>query len=358
MPIYLHMRIFTTLLLLVLSLSIQAQSIQRMWASRDYDGLYAQRDRVTRMGGRDMLYVAQAAQHFDEDSTAIFILKLAIDKGYGTDQHYYRLGLSYAKKENYLEAAHNFHQALALNHDRLPFMLAKADSYYRANVPDSAIAVFTRIHKFFPENSTAAFMSCKIMEEEQYYLKAIECFEFNIPDIKESGYKNEAREITANLTWHVKNDTNRAAQLYADLIRDNQNSVRYRMLLLQLFVDQNDWTSALQLYAEMDELISNGEVPSIHKRKNTYPLIHFDDTNYRTEIYRVVNPTLDNGALFYAYIVTPQHARPVAKWTYRESEDGEYTVTGEGLNEQEVKFSEPMNLQEFSSFTRSIVGNL
>src|SRR5690606_17759417 len=107
--------------------------IERMWQKKDYDELYEQRHRANRMSGMDLLRVAQAAHRLGHDSAAIDLIRIAINKGYGSDQHYNLQGSIYAEGGLHLRAAKAFRTALRYNHNRLPYMLDLAGAYYAAN---------------------------------------------------------------------------------------------------------------------------------------------------------------------------------------------------------------------------------
>lgn len=353
MPIYLRMRILILTFLALLHTAASAQSIQRLWNQKNYEAIYEQRDRIHRMSGPDMLRVAQAAQHFDEDSIAIYILNTAIEKGYEDDQTYYVRGLSFAKQRHFISAAESFHQALALNQHRLPYMLAKADAYYRGQKPDSALAVFNRIHLLYPNKDVATFMSCKILEEQGYMQAAIECFEGNIRDMVAKEYRVEASEILASLYWHEGEDSARAAAIYRELIDNNPNKVNYRLNLLQLTAEMGEWDMVAQQQEAIHQLRDSDQLPSIYTRKNALPILSLMGVNFRIEIYEIIRPDLKDNAIYEAFLITPLHARPVGKWSYI-VENGERKIVGEGRGAEEFTIETELNLMEFSIFMRSI----
>lgn len=353
MPIYLRMRIIILTLFVLFNVGASAQSIQRLWSQKNYEAIYEQRDRIHRMSGRDMLRVAQAAQHFDEDSIAIYILNTAIEKGYEDDQTYYVRGLSFAKQRKFIPAAESFHQALALNQHRLPYMLAKADAYYRGQKPDSALAVFNRIHKYFPEKDVATFMSCKILEEQGFMQDAIACFEGNIRDMVAKEYRVEASEILASLYWHEGDDSTQAAGIYNELIQNYPNKVNYRLNLLQLSAEMGDWETVSVQEEAIHQLRDENQLPSIYTRKNALPILSLMGVNFRIEIYEIIKPELKDNAIYEAFLITPLHARPVGKWSYV-VENGVMKIIGEGRGAEEFTIETELNLMEFSIFMMSI----
>lgn len=354
MHLYLYMRfILFSLLSLVIHTAANGQNIQRLWSQRNYDALFLEAHRADKMSGPDMLRVAQAAQHLNHDSTAIYILDLAIKKGYATDEHYYRKGISYAKGRFYLEAAESFHQALALRPNRLTYLMPLADSYYRGQMPDSAYAVFTRIHELFPEKDVATFMSCKILEEEEYYPRAIACFEEHIPELIEPGYKNEAREILAKLYWHRGEDSAAAIELFKELISENPDKIKNRLNLIQLSIEMKDWESIEDELTEIHRISESGLLPSVHYVKNSFPVFSAMGNTYRMEFYQVVKPNLKHNIQYEVYFITPLHGRPIGKWSCV-IEEGVSKITGEGLGAKELTINHPLTLQEYYILINSI----
>lgn len=325
---------------------LSAQHIQRLWQQKDYEAIYAQRDRVDRMSGRDMLRVAQAAQHFGEDSVAIDILDLAIDKGYADDQTYYQKGICLSRQNLHLAAAGAFHQALALNPNRLPYMLAKADAYYQGDEPDSALAVFERVYTMFPDRDVAAYMCCRIQEEQGYVNNAIACYKEHIPGIREKGYRLEALENLAILQWKAGKDSTGAEVSLLRLIDEAPDNVQFRLLTIQFYAETGRWNDVNEQRREVHRLRDEGKLPPHIVRKNVLPMVEFAGDDYVVQVYEIIDPERSPGGIFEAFFVTPNHARPMGRWIYRE-EGNSSQLVGEGMDEEVITLEGTLTLQEF-----------
>lgn len=351
--LYLHMRFSVLFIFLLVTQFSNAQNIQRLWNQKDYEAIYAQRDRVNRMSGLDMLRVAQSAQHFEEDSIAIDILDLSIEKGYADAQTYYIRGISLIRLKLYLGAADSFHQALALNRNRLPYMLAKADAYYRGEEPDSALAVFERVHTLFPGKDVATFMMCKIPEEEGFSKKAVECYKLHIPEIAEEGYKLEAKENLAMLQWRHVSDTSAAEENLLQLAEAKPQNFRYKMLLCQLYGETKNWEQLELQRNAIHTMYQENKIPSRYFVKNMFPLFEVEGENYRIQVFEILNPAIKGGTLFKAFYVTPTQAMPVGSIAYAENEGGAQII-GEGQFTDQTTTCEPMKLQELIFYMERI----
>lgn len=343
------MRIFATLFILTLSLNTFAQNISKMWRAKDYEGIYEQMPRVNRMASMDMLHLANSAFRLGHDSEAVYVLDLSIKKGYATDQHYYAKGDILHSQHIYIDAAEAYHQALALNPHRLPYMLAKADAYYLGRQPDSALAVFRRVHVLFPDKDVATFMECKIQAEEGYIESAVTCYKEHIPQLVALEYKVAATEEIVNLLWYGMNDTTHAAKYINSLIRMQPDVIKHRLSAIQIRAELDQWDKVEVQRAFLREKFESGTMPAFYTKKNALPLLDVEGNNYRLQFFENLE-TRPNSAVFKSkwncFMATPQHGVLAGTWKYVENEgDIHIESTAEGV--ENIALEEPMSFQDF-----------
>lgn len=354
------MRSIVVVILAVLSCSASAQRIQRWWSAKDYEAIYAQLDRVDRMRDMDMLRVAQSAAILGHDSEAIYVLDLAERKGYAGDQHYYVRGEVYFKNEMYGQAAADYREALELNANRLPYMMALANAYYYNNQADSALKVYHAIHDLYPDKDVATFAICKIPTEEGYLNEALKCWRDNMSLFVDEHYRIMALEEYSNLLWYGKKDTAAAKQQIDGLIRLQPDVIKYRLMATQINAELGHWDEVETHLNFMREEFAEGQMPIYYIQKNNLPILDMGGKNNRLQIIEILNSDLDhpmNEAKWICFVVTPQHGILVNTWKYVEK-DGVYQITNTEDPSQNEQLDAPLSLQEFYIFMVGKESNL
>ncbi len=339
---------------------MSAQRINRMWTSKDYEGLYAERDRVDRMSGGDMLRVAQASFILEHDSVALSIVELAIKKNYADDRHYFVKGEVLRSQRLFIPAAEAFHQALAIRPRRLTYMMAKADAYYRGNNSDSALAVFTRVHDLFPERDVATYMECQIPAEQGYLRKAFECWKVAVTEMVAEEYKVRGREQLMTLAWHGLGDTAEAIHQIEVLKRIQPTVIKHRLAEIQINAEQGNWDIVDEQKAYIRERFDNGTLPAFYADKNAYPLMDLLARNYRLQFFETLQ-IRESSTVFKAkwtcFLATPQQGVVAGRYDYIEDDAG-IRIESEEEGFVTMTFEEPLSLQEFYIYMKSIESNL
>ncbi|NVK27231.1 MAG: hypothetical protein HWE14_04250 [Flavobacteriia bacterium] len=347
---------FLLVALVAFSTITQAQQIDRMWRAKDYEGVYANLDKVNRMRGSDMLRVAQAAFMLDHDSEAIYILELAERKGYAEDQHYFVKGEVHFSLEEFDAAAESYHQALALNHNRLPYLMALADAYYRGNRLDSALAVYQRVHQMYPGKDVATFAICKIPAEQGFLVKSVQCWHDNVSAFVDRQYEVRAREEYSNLLWHGTRDTVEAAKQLERLIRMEPDVIKYRLSAIQINAELNKWDEVETHRSELSRIEDEGKLTNYYVSKNAYPILDLVGRYYRLQFVETIEIRPEHAvfkAKWSCFLATPQHGVLAGTWKYIES-DNEYWIMSTEEGYPPVELENPLTLQEFVSYMRSI----
>lgn len=349
---------FFIVTLLLASTLIQAQNVRQLWQRKDYEGLYEMRGRVDRMSGDHMLKVARAAHELGEDSTAIYILNLNITKGYADDQVYYWKGACLMERKLYVPAGEAFHMALALNKNRLPYMLAKADAYYKAEMPDSALAVYTRLHRLFPDKDIPTSMMCQIPMEEGYIEEAIRCWKANIPDLIADDYKEEAYEKLARLQWQGAGDTTGAEESLNRLVTLRPDRIKNRLLFMQFLAEQERWSDFDTHLSHVMDVNERGLMPRSYIRRNALPIIDLNLGNYRAQVFQTLvlpDTTVQQWKVFF---VTPVHGQPVAKLSVSQTPTGFQAVLENREGSENLPIEGSVGIPELVAFIRSIESKL
>ncbi len=354
------MKTWALFILVFLSSASFGQRINQLWLNKNYEDIYEQRNRVNRMSSGDMLRVAQSAFILEHDSEALYIVDLAIEKNYADERHYFLQGEVLRAQGFYLSAAESFHQALALRPQRLTYMMAKADAYYRGRQNDSALAVFSRVHDLFPDKDVATFMECKIQAEEGYIRPAMECWKLHIMELVDREYKARAREELMNLAWHMGNDTAEAIRQINALIRMQPEVIKHRISAIQMGAEQRDWELVESQRNYILERFEEGSLPGYYASKNAYPLMDLLGDNYRLQYFETLRIQEQNGvfaAKWFCFLATPIQGVKEAEFIYIEDADG---IRIEGTSEGFVTMilEEPLSLQEFHVMMKAIEANL
>ncbi|KAB2813976.1 tetratricopeptide repeat protein [Phaeocystidibacter luteus] len=347
-----------TLLLVLVTFGTfgHAQQIERLWSAKDYEGVYANVDRVDRMRGSDMLRVAQAAFKLNHDSEAVYILELAERKGYAGDQHYFVKGEVHFSLQEFDKAAEAYHEALHLNHNRLPYLMALGDAYYRGNRLDSALAVYQRVHQMFPEKDVATFAMCKIPAEQGFLAKSAQCWRDNVTAFVDRQYEVRAREEYSNILWHGIKDTAEAAVQINRLIRMEPDVVKFRLSAIQIHAELDEWEVVDAQRAELTRIEEEGKLTNFYLGKNAYPILDMVGGYYRLQFFETIEVRPEHAvfkAKWSCFLATPQHGVLAGTWKYVENDD-EYWIYSTEEGYPPVQLEAPLTLRDFVSYMRSI----
>ena len=202
---------------------------------------------------------------FDEPKLAIDHYSTALKNGeYSDDAHIFKYGLALAHQENrnYDMAAKLLDELLAINKNNTSYMLARADLEVQRGNYDSAIAIYERMDKFFPDYRPLILSYANTLIIAKRPNDAIEVLEdydrYHTPDITYYTYLAQAQAQSGNIiessvanaeVYFLTGETRVAIQLLQDLIR-RRNPVpdyyqeekilsRISQLEIELRIEQN-----------------------------------------------------------------------------------------------------------------------
>ena len=143
---------------------------------------------------------------FDEPKLAIDHYSTALKNGeYSDDAHIFKYGLALAHQENrnYDMAAKLLDELLAKDKNNTSYMLARADLEVQRGNYDSAIAIYERMDKFFPDYRPLILSYANTLIIAKRPNDAIEVLEdydrYHTPDITYYTYLAQAQAQSGNI---------------------------------------------------------------------------------------------------------------------------------------------------------------
>lgn len=309
--------LITVLSLFIASHGLEAQSqIERLFNQKQFKRVAAEKSKSNQLAGTDLFRVGQSLMFEGDDTAAIRILKLALQKGATGWEVHHALGIAYLKREKFGSAIASFDRALQESPNRKVVLLDKAEAYLKAEDNDRAYETFETIKKYFPETSRANFMLCFLEQERENYLKALDCYLENLAGFrKDSPYREEALANIFLLQWQRKNDFKMAEHTLQMLRQDYPNNGDYL-----IWEHQFAWaTGNKQRIAETSKLIKefymSRKLSNHYYKTGSFVKEEWANAQYRIEVFEFFDPQKQGGNTHKAFLLNADGSRAITHYT-------------------------------------------
>lgn len=166
---------------------------------------------------------------------------------------------------------------------------ALVDFYVNAGKTDEAISVLEQLSKQFPDKEDVLLMLESLYKEKQDYANVIKTLD--ALEVKEG--KSEQLSIEKFRTFVQMKDEKKAFKEMSELAAEYPNDLRYRVLLGDLYVDQEQYDEGLKVYKTVEvedptNIYLMSSMLNYYKRTN-------QDSLYQQQLNKIcTSPKLEN----------------------------------------------------------------
>ncbi len=313
---------FIFLFLLLGCVGFAQSKAERLFKSKQWAELAAMKSDTKRLSGKDLYRIGQACMHVKMDTAAIRMFNAAINKGYKSGDLYYHLGQSYNANKQYNHAIQALDNALFLVHERKPYLLEKAASWYAMQKPDSALATYRYVQKLYPKNQFSAYMVCLVLHEMEKYNQCLKCYYKALYKfLDHNKYYRLSVESIARIEWHENKRYDKAEKAVLKLVKAYPKNYEYRMWLVQLYHIQNIFDAADSVNNTIMLAYTNSALSSKFYKKGNYQIDAYPLPEFYIEVYQWFRPKKDS--IYYTvFVFNPAAENLLAKLEVLKTSDG------------------------------------
>ncbi|MDX5428289.1 MAG: hypothetical protein LPK46_08035 [Bacteroidota bacterium] len=287
---------FLTVLLVLGSLAQAQGTLDKLYQSKQYDEIAKYLKDAHRRSGKDAFIIGQAMLTKDQDTTALRMYQLAVDKGYETDELYRAMALTQRNLGRNQAAIRSLNRGLELYPLRKPLLLDKAELFYLSDMPDSALRVYQTINQYYERNQTATYMVCFLEQELGNPAKALPCYKSALDNLQRgSVFSEQALANICLLEWHHVGNLENADYALQKLMQEFPKKKEYLIWQCQLYRAMGKPSEAEKVEKEIMTAYRSRELPSSFYQSGVYIKEEWNNDAFMVQVFQFFDPRKQAG---------------------------------------------------------------
>lgn len=308
------MKYIISILICLVGLPLLAQTkIGNLFAAKKYAEIVDYKGDLGKLSDKDILLIAKSHFQLKNDSSALYYAEYLIDKKFANSEVYFLKGVILTNRGEFREATDYFAQALVYDRNRLPILLEKGAAFYKANMLDSALNVYSRTHFMYPHNQNSGLMTCQIYDELNQNEEAYQCYYDLLEKLKNDDMEKDALTSLVRISWHRMKqyqNTEKILNYYRKKFPQDTDGL---LLMLQFYSETKQWEKFNESLLEMKALYFATKLNGSFYKKGEFPICDIEVNNYRIQGYEVFDPSKKQNLTRQIYMVTPQNGIPLGR---------------------------------------------